>query len=162
MDILYTEKVDGFCIASGDSDFTRLATGLREAGMLVIGSGEKKTPKPFIAACDKFIYLEILKNSCKDPQLPETAKQNEEALGLLDKEIVRLVMASSNDLTDEEGYASLASPGCLLIKKKPDFDPRNYGFSKLLLFITAVGKFEIDDRETGIENVRHIYIKPVN
>jgi uncharacterized protein (TIGR00288 family) len=76
MDILYSDKVDGFCLVSSDSDFTKLATRLREAGMLVIGIGEKKTPNPFIVACDKFIYIEILKSLLKLPSIKSPTKKS--------------------------------------------------------------------------------------
>src|SRR5690606_27990437 len=133
MDILYSEKVNGFCIVSSDSDFTRLATRLREAGMTVIGFGEKKTPQPFISACDKFIYLEILKanhaesgNSAKAKVKP---KQKKVPLNRVDAETIRLITESVNDLADESGWTFLGSLGSYILKKKPDFDPRNYGFS---------------------------------
>ena len=162
MDILYSEKVNGFCIVSSDSDFTRLATRLREAGMLVIGFGEKKTPQPFISACDKFIYLEILKSSILEnnpsvqlkQKMPKTAPINK-----VDKETIRIITQSVNDLADETGWTFLASLGNNILKKKPDFDPRNYGFQKLLPLIKDTEKFEIDERETGVNNVRHIYVK---
>jgi Fe-S-cluster formation regulator IscX/YfhJ len=165
MDILYTGKVDGFCIVSSDSDFTRLATRLREAGMKVIGIGEKKTLNPFITACDKFIYIEILKagagntteNDSKEasPNLPAPNKP----LNKIDPEIIKLFMDSIADLADEDGWTSLSELGNLMLKKKPDFDSRNYGFPKMLLLIRSLNKFEIDERETGKKNVRHIYIR---
>jgi uncharacterized LabA/DUF88 family protein len=162
MDILYSEKVTGFCIVSSDSDFTRLATRLREAGMLVIGFGEKKTPKPFISACDKFIYLEILKttntNNAPVQKTTSTAKK-EEPISVVDAETIRIITESVNDLADETGWTFLGSLGNHILKKKPDFDPRNYGFQKLLPFIKSTNKFEIDERETGVNNIRHIYLK---
>ena len=166
MDILYTGKVDGFCIVSSDSDFTRLATRLREAGMKVIGIGEKKTLNPFITACDKFIYMEILK--------PEVASQAEKGnrrlssnktaspnkpLNKIDPEIIKLFTDSIVDLADENGWAFLGDLGNLLLKKKPDFDPRNYGYTKMLPLIKSMNKFEIDERETGKRNIKHIYIR---
>lgn len=163
MDILYSDKVDGFCIVSSDSDFTRLATRLRESGMLVIGFGEKKTPQPFISSCDKFIYLEILKNAAvTEPEsgdTPSTKKAKKEPLNRLDSRIVKLLTDSVNDLADENGYAFLGSLGNFILKKKPDFDPRNYGFPKLLMLIKSVGKFEIDERESGSGNNKLIYVK---
>lgn len=162
MDILYSEKVTGFCIVSSDSDFTRLATRLREAGMTVIGFGEMKTPKPFISACDKFIYLEILKSKTetKDVKKPTAKqKQKEEALSKVDKDTIKLITESVNDLADESGWTFLGSLGSFILKKKPDFDPRNFGFSKLLNLIKDIGVFEIDEREAGLNNIRHIYIR---
>lgn len=162
MDILYSGKVNGFCIVSSDSDFTRLATRLREAGMTVIGFGEKKTPQPFISACNKFIYLEILKDqsaSVKADAKPVEKMHAEAPINKLDKETIRIISESVNDLADETGWAFLGSLGSYILKKKPDFDPRNYGFSKLLLLIKTINTFEIDERSTGVGNVKHIYLK---
>ncbi|POY35873.1 Maebl [Solitalea longa] len=162
MDILYSEKVNGFCIVSSDSDFTRLATRLREAGMTVIGFGERKTPKPFIAACDKFIYLEILKTPKTETtsiaKVTEKTKK-EEPISKVDTETIRIITESVNDLADETGWAFLGSLGHYILKKKPDFDPRNYGFQKLLPLIRDINKFEIDERDSGLNNIRHIYLK---
>lgn len=165
MDILYTGKVDGFCIVSSDSDFTRLATRLREAGMTVIGIGEKKTLTPFITACDKFIYIEILK---PDAAVAETEgkkpsknskKTAKEPLSRIDPKIIKLFADSISDLADENGWASLAELGSLMLKKKADFDSRNYGYPKLLPLIKSLSRFEVDERDTGKPNVKHIYIK---
>jgi hypothetical protein len=167
MDILYTGKVDGFCIVSSDSDFTRLATRLREAGMKVIGIGEKKTLRPFITACDKFIYIEILKVNrpvthniksnatfSKKPVVAPSAPINK-----IDEELTKILMDSISDLADENGWAFLGDLGSLILKKKPDFDSRNYGFEKMLPLIKSLNKFEIDERESGKKNIRHVYIK---
>lgn len=162
MDILYSGKVSGFCIVSSDSDFTRLATRLREAGMTVIGFGEKKTPQPFISACDKFIYIEILKASTPEVVSAEkvTAKAKKvEPISKVDSETVRIITESVNDLADEAGWTFLGSLGNYILKKKPDFDPRNYGFPKLLPLIKNIKKFDIDERNTGVNNTRHIYLK---
>ena len=163
MDILYSGKVNGFCIVSSDSDFTRLATRLREAGMTVIGFGEKKTPKAFISACDKFIYIEILKTANLESnyrtKTKEKPRQKEEPLSKVDSETIRLITESVNDLADESGWAFLGSLGHYILKKKPDFDPRNYGFPKLLPLIRNVNRFHIDERESGVNNIRHIYLK---
>lgn len=162
MDILYSDKVDGFCIVSSDSDFTRLATRLREAGMKVIGIGEKKTPLPFITACDKFIYIEILKPPVaenKEQNKPAKSKQKNESLNKIDQGLVKLLTESVADLADESGWTFLGELGNFLIKKKADFDPRNYGFQKLLPLIKSTGKFIIDERETNNRSVKHIYIK---
>ncbi|MBN9292704.1 MAG: NYN domain-containing protein [Flavobacteriia bacterium] len=163
MDILYSEKVNGFCIVSSDSDFTRLATRLREAGMTVIGFGERKTPQPFISACDKFIYLEILKTAIPETKSSkkQTAKpkQKEEPISKVDAKTIKLITDSVNDLADESGWAFLGNLGSYILKKKPDFDSRNYGFPKLLPLIKNINKFEIDERETGVGNRRHIYLR---
>jgi hypothetical protein len=167
MDILYTGKVDGFCIVSSDSDFTRLATRLREAGMRVIGIGEKKTLKPFITACDKFIYLEILKAPEREPEKKSQKKQprdsskpkREEPINKIDQDLTKLLRDSISDIEDENGWAFLGELGNLLLKRKPDFDSRNYGYPKLLPLIKSLGKFEIDERETGRRNVKHVYVR---
>lgn len=166
MDILYSEKVTGFCIVSSDSDFTRLATRLREAGMRVIGFGEKKTPQPFISACDKFIYLEILKAPAEKVEKPSARAtttrraKKDEPISKVDKETIRILTESVNDLADETGWTFLAHLGNYILKKKPDFDPRNYGFQKLLPLIKDTKKFAIDERDTNNESVKHIFIKP--
>lgn len=164
MDILYSGKVNGFCIVSSDSDFTRLATRLREAGMTVIGFGEKKTPQPFISACDKFIYIEILKAPVSENTITSSSKttpkvKSEELISKVDAETIRILKESVNDLADDTGWTFLANLGNYILKKKPDFDPRNYGFSKLLPLIKDTKIFDIDERGTGVGNIRHIYIK---
>ena len=165
MDILYTGRVDGFCIVSSDSDFTRIATRLREAGMKVFGIGEKKTPLPFISACDKFIYLEILKapqETVKSPVPSKDAKtesQENEVIRSIDKGLIRLIADSINDIADEDGWAFLGNLGTLLLKKKPDFDSRNYGFVKLLPLIKSINKFQIDERKSGKANIKHVYVR---
>ena len=167
MDILYSEKVDGFCIVSSDSDFTRLATRLREAGMMVMGIGERKTPQPFITACDKFVYIEILKSEEKETESSEKSTQQNKnvpkvektPLNKIDKELINLLSQSVEDLEDETGWAFLGDLGNFLLKKKKDFDPRNYGFAKLLPLIKSTNKFVIDEREAGVNNIRHIYLK---
>ncbi|RQO69797.1 Maebl [Pedobacter sp. KBW06] len=168
MDILYTGKVDGFCIVSSDSDFTRLATRLREAGMKVIGIGEKKTLTPFITACDKFIYIEILKpkrQPSEENNTSQTATSTKtpetQPLNKVDTGIIRLFTDSITDLADEDGWAYLGDLGSLMMKKKPDFDSRNYGFSKLLPLIKSTNRFEVDERESGKANVKHIYIRKI-
>ncbi len=166
MDILYTGKVDGFCIVSSDSDFTRLATRLREAGMKVIGIGEKKTLNPFITACDKFIYIEILKSEAisliepdDNKEIKNTKSPAKKPLSNIDPKIIKLFTDSITDLADENGWAFLGELGNLMLKKKPDFDPRNYGFPKMLPLIKSINKFEIDERDTGKGNIKHIYIR---
>ncbi|NEU08766.1 NYN domain-containing protein [Flavihumibacter sp. R14] len=167
MDILYTGKVDGFCIVSSDSDFTRLATRLREAGMKVIGIGEKKTLNPFITACDKFIYIEILKQEKGEQAEEEADKKAPNSkrvpaaapLNKIDPQIIRLVSDSITDLADEDGWAFLGELGNLMLKKRPDFDPRNYGFPKMLPLIRNMNRFEIDERDSGKQNIKHIYIR---
>ena len=189
MDILYTGQVNGFCLVSSDSDFTRLAMRLREAGMRVLGMGEKKTPTPFIAACDRFIYLEILnaeKEEQKEEQREEnknegrsarrrsrptaaavdnTASESGEAerakIGRVDASLIKLIASSVDDIADENGWAFLGDVGNLIQKKQPSFDSRNYGYRKLTQLIQATGKFEIDQRETANTHIKHVYIRQI-
>ncbi|WP_026916287.1 NYN domain-containing protein [Christiangramia portivictoriae] len=161
MDILYSNKVDGFCLVSSDSDFTRLATRLREASMKVIGIGEKKTPDPFIVACDKFIYIEILKNNAKDNE-NDKAKSKENKKQNVDKitpKVVRLISQTISDVADEDGWAFLGDVGSLLQKKQPNFDSRNYGFQKLTPMIDSIEKFEIESRENSNSRFKLIYVR---
>lgn len=164
MDILYSGKVNGFCIVSSDSDFTRLAIRLRESGMKVIGIGEKKTPNPFIVACDKFIYLEILnplyQEAESEPEKTDKEAPVRKSLHSVDKETIKLISASITDLADEGGWAFLGDVGNLINKKRPEFDPRNYGFLKLTPMLKALTRnFEIDERKTDNSNIKHVYIR---
>ncbi|MBO4805201.1 MAG: NYN domain-containing protein [Paludibacteraceae bacterium] len=162
MDILHSQKVDGFCLASSDSDFTRLATRLRESGMFVLGIGEKKTPKPFIVACDKFTYIEVIRPGNAEAGTPnksaDQAKQKGEPLAV-GSDIVKLLKNTIDDLADDNGWASLAEVGSMINKIRPDFDPRIYGFWKLTPLIKSLPHFEIDERETEYSKVRHIYVR---
>jgi uncharacterized protein (TIGR00288 family) len=157
MDILYGGKVDGFCLVSSDSDFTKLATRLREAGKLVLGIGEKKTPSPFIVACDKFIYIEILKNDIDEKESPKKDKKS--GVDQISPKEIELIKSSIRDLSDEEGWAFLGDVGALIQKKQPNFDSRNYGFEKLTPLIKSTGQFEIESRETTKGKYRLIYVK---
>jgi len=159
MDILYSEKVNGFCIVSSDSDFTRLATRLREAGMQVIGIGEKKTPNPFIVACDKFIYIEILKTKTKEKESEDEKEVDKETYDTITSKEIKLIATTINDLSDDEGWAFLGDVGSLLQKKQPNFDPRNYGFQKLTPLIKSTGKFEIEQRESQKSRYKLIFVK---
>lgn len=159
MDILYTGRVDGFCIVSSDSDFTRLATRLREAGMKVIGIGEKKTPDPFITACDKFIYIEILSAEDASTPDPRTRRTKKDSLQKLDRRVINLIKSSINDVADESGWAFLGEVGTLILKKQPNFDARNYGFKKLLQLMKSVDDIEVDERQSESGGTRHVYVK---
>jgi len=224
MDILYSGRVDGFCIVSSDSDFTRLAIRLREAGMKVIGIGERKTLTALISACDKFIYLEILRkppeeipaaipapkpkkgrnksrtiekaiaqitpdinapaeNAPVEKALTDTYPENalvknvvaakdtssENAaddsvpvgatIKTIDNDVIKLIAGSISDVADEVGWAFLGDLGNQLLKKQPDFDPRNYGFKKLVPFIKSLNQFEIDERETGKGRIKHVFVR---
>ncbi len=164
MDILYSEKVDGFCIVSSDSDFTRLATRLREAGMNVIGIGERKTPEPFIVACDRFIYVEILAQNSEE--VAEKAKSGKERSGTnvekISPKLVKLLSTTISDLADDDGWAFLGDVGSLLQKKQPNFDSRNYGFQRLTPLIKAIDKFEIEERDNIKGRFRLIYVRNKN
>lgn len=157
MDILYSGKVNGFCLVSSDSDFTKLATRLREAGMVVLGMGEKKTPNPFIVACDKFIYLEIL-----EQESDEETKEKKSPRPQVDKvnpKVIRLISTTISDLGDEDGWAFLGDVGNLLQKKQPNFDARNYGFQKLTPLIRSINKFEVEERENQKGRFKLIYVR---
>ena len=161
MDILYSKEVDGFCIASSDSDFTKLAMRLREAGKLVIGIGEKKTPEPFIVACDRFIYLEILnkveeKNSGKSTS---AKKKKDETIDKVNKKLLNTLRTTVDDIAEEDGWAYLGDVGNLLQKKQPNFDSRNYGFQKLTKLIDSTEQFEIEKRENNKGHLKLIYVK---
>lgn len=155
MDILYSGKADGFCIVSSDSDFTRLAIRLREAGKKVIGIGEKKTPNPFIVACEKFIYIEII-----NAPFDKKVAAHESEMDNIEKEgLIRIISSAIDDLADDNGWAFLGEVGNLLLKKQPDFDPRNYGFLKLTPLINSLGTFEIDERGASKKHIKLIYIR---
>ncbi len=161
MDILYSGRVDGFCLVSSDSDFTRLATRLREAGMNVIGIGEKKTPDPFIVACDKFIYLEILKSSTDDNESEQTKSKTrpKTEFDKITPKVIKLISTTISDLADDDGWAFLGDVGSLLQKKQPNFDSRNYGFQKLTPLISSLKKYEIEQRESPKGRFKLIYVR---
>ncbi len=162
MDILYTGNAEGFCIVSSDSDFTRLATRLREAGMMVVGMGEQKTPKPFIAACSKFKYLDVLSNPEPTvepaPQGGAAKKRTTKAERKTDdiKSEIRTIVEENSD---EDGWAHLGMLGTMLLKRSPDFDVRNYGYSKLTKLINALGDFEIRGVQSGDSGAKVVYIR---
>ena len=160
MDILYSAKVDGFCLVSSDSDFTRLATRLREAGMNVIGIGEKKTPEPFIVACDRFIYIEILKKESKESSSSKEKEPKKNEHDKITGKVVKLIASTISDVADDDGWAFLGDVGSLLQKKQPNFDSRNYGFQKLTPMIHSIDKFEIESRENqGRGKYKLIYVR---
>jgi uncharacterized protein (TIGR00288 family) len=163
MDILYSGKVDGFCLVSSDSDFTRLATRLREAGMHVIGIGERKTPEPFIVACDRFIYVEILKPKIEKiiekGKVSKAKKEERDEFEVVTAKVRRLIESTISDVGDDDGWAFLGDVGSLLQKKQPNFDARNYGFQKLTPLIKSIKAIEIDERESGRSRSRLIYVR---
>lgn len=145
MDLLYTERFDGFCLVSSDSDFTRLAARIREAGLLVYAFGEKKTPKAFVAACDKFIFTEILGAQEK----PEAAAQKQTAKQLKgNTKLAGLLRSAVDAASDDSGWAHLGAVGSNIAKQAPEFDPRNYGYQKLGDLVAATELFEIDKKST--------------
>jgi uncharacterized LabA/DUF88 family protein len=163
MDLLYSSRYDGFCLVSSDSDFTRLAARIREAGLVVYGLGEEKTPKPFVAACDKFIYTENLvhldelvphADSIVLPGKSSSAKQaqNDHHLAI---QLRTTVEAASND----DGWARLSDVGQLLTKRNPDFDSRSYGYHKLSDLITASSLFETSRRSPQKSLSTEIYVR---
>ena len=165
MDLLYTKTFDGFCIVSSDSDFTRLASRIREAGLTVYGFGEKKTPKPFISACDKFIYTEILKFQDEDdddeaPGKPQpTARLNTKALKG-DTTLVNLLRNAVSSTMDDAGWSYLGAVGQHISNHAPEFDPRNYGYSKLKDIIKQIQLFDIDERQLEkAPQIKQIYVR---
>ena len=159
MDILYTEKVNGFCLVSSDSDFTKLATRLREAGMQVIGIGERKTPNPFIVACDKFIYIEIIRKQTEKKESVNPKENTKDSIDKITPKVIKLVSTTISDLSDEDGWAFLGDVGSLLLKKQPNFDSRNYGFEKLTPLIKSIGKFELEQRENPKSKNKLVFVK---
>lgn len=157
MDILYSDKADGFCLVSSDSDFTKLATRLREAGKTVYGIGEKKTPSPFIVACDKFIYLEIL--DVHESSETSSSKTKKTSLEKVTPELIRLLKNTVSDAADDDGWAFLGDVGSLILKKQPNFDPRNFGFEKLTPLFKSLDQFEIEMREQGNKRFKLIYVR---
>ena len=166
MDILHSDKVDGFCIISSDSDFTRLATRLRESSKLVIGMGERKTPRPFIVSCDKFIYIENLGSDDDDTANRRDNEESEKKPAPVKEKIsyslIKLLRHTIYDLTDDNDWVSMAEVGSLILKKRPDFDPRNYGFPRLTPLIEACPKyFEVEKRKAEVGHGKHVYVRLV-
>jgi len=180
MDLLYSDKLDGFCIVSSDSDFTRLAIRLRESGMKVIGIGEKKTPSAFIAACDRFVFIEVLDGAIKKTRKtnaqiktpkPTVAPVSEskkviekiiekETPNKIDNKTIELIEDTLDAIGDEDGWAFLGDVGNLIVKKKPEFDPRNYGFSKLTPMLKSLTDIlEIDERESDKKGIKHVFVR---
>jgi len=164
MDLLYTGKFDGFCIVSSDSDFTRLAQRIRESGLSVYGFGERKTPKPFVQACDKFVYTEILrKTRLTGEQSLEPSKEERAGKSLKqlkgDKVVLNLLRSAVEGCSNDDGWANLADVGGNIVNQSPDFDPRNYGFKKLRDLVEATALFEIKEKQVGDSPAKVIYVK---
>ncbi len=156
MDLLYSGKFDGFCIVSSDSDFTKLASRIREAGLFVYGFGEKKTPKAFVSACDKFIFTEVLRS--KDDH-SEKIRRKATAELTKDTKLVNLLRNAVEASSDDSGWAPLASVGSNIAKQAPEFDPRNYGYKKLGELASATRLFQIEGRPVGDGPSKAIYLK---
>lgn len=156
MDLLYSERLQAFCLVSSDSDFTRLATRLRESGMTVYGVGEQKTPRAFVSACDRFIYSEILSDDSDDADADEGSdsertkpvpKKSTKELRQ-DTRLVQLLRNAASSAADDDGWANLSVVGTYIANLSADFDPRNYGYAKLSLLINATQLFETLERKT--------------
>jgi uncharacterized LabA/DUF88 family protein len=158
MDLLYSEKLDGFCIVSSDSDFTRLAARIRESGRTVYGFGEKKTPRAFVTVCDKFIYTEILKDVQEDEDdARPAARVRKDFKG--DRRLLKLLRDTVDDLADESGWAYLGGVGQKITLRSSEFDPRNYGFKKLADLFRAIPQFETEERPQENGTGRQVYIR---
>jgi uncharacterized LabA/DUF88 family protein len=154
MDLLYSGRFDGFCIVSSDSDFTRLAARLRESGLTVYGFGERKTPKPFVAACDKFIYIENLRfaddGATAGPEAKPARRAPATAAELkADTALVNLLRNAVEAASEDDGWAPLASIGSIITNQRPDFDSRSYGYPKLSDLLKATSVFTIERRSPG-------------
>lgn len=156
MDLLYTSKFDGFCIVSSDSDFTKLASRIREAGLFVYGFGERKTPKAFVSACDKFIFTEVLRIKDDDSEIISRKTTSELKQ---DTKLVNLLRNSVEASSDDSDWAHLASVGSNIAKQAPEFDPRNYGYKKLGELVVATKLFQIEERSAGDGHSTAVYLK---
>ena len=156
MDLLYTGKFDGFCIVSSDSDFTKLASRIREAGLFVYGFGEGKTPEAFVSACDKFIFTEVLRSS---DDISEKIKRKTTNELKSDTKLVSLLRNAVEASSDDSGWAHLASVGSNIAKQAPEFDPRNYGYKKLGELAAATKLFRMEHRAIGDGTSRAIYLQ---
>jgi uncharacterized LabA/DUF88 family protein len=145
MDLLYSRNFDGFCIVSSDSDFTRLASRLRESGMTVYGFGEQKTPEPFVAACDKFVFTEVLREGAGGDSTTRKSGKDLQR----DTKLVNLLRAALDGAADDTGWAGLGAVGSAIAKRSPEFDSRNYGYTKLSGLLKAIQLFEIEERQVG-------------
>ncbi|MGA9572397.1 MAG: NYN domain-containing protein, partial [Lysobacterales bacterium] len=156
MDLLYTGKFDGFCLVSSDSDFTRLASRIRESGLLVYGFGEQKTPSAFTSACDKFIYTEVL--HAKTDESKAIARKTTAELKQ-DSKLVNLLRNAVEASSDDTGWAALGAVGNNIAKQSPEFDARNYGYGKLSALIVATDLFEVQEKEQGANDHKIFYVR---
>jgi uncharacterized LabA/DUF88 family protein len=156
MDLLYTGNFNGFCIVSSDSDFTKLASRIRESGLLVYGFGEQKTPSAFVSACDKFIYTEVLR--AKTDESKAIVKKSSNELKQ-DTKLVSLLRNAVEASSDDSGWAHLAPVGSNIAKQSPDFDPRNYGYAKLGELVSATKLFDVEERQIGDTKSKALYVR---
>jgi hypothetical protein len=156
MDLLHSRRLDGFCIVSSDSDFTGLARRIREDGLLVVGFGERKTPRPFVAACDRFVHTELL-----GPEAPgrEAAGQKPAADPAADTRLVGLIRGAVEAASDDTGWASLGAVGRNIASQSPEFDARTYGYPKLSELVAALPLFEMEERRQGEGPSKALYIR---
>ncbi len=148
MDLLYTGNLDGFCLVTSDSDFTKLASRLRESGKAVYGFGEPKTPKSLVAACDRFVYLDVLRSAQKSEQPSEARSESAPARRSgaelrQDAKLVKLLREGIDVASDDDGWAHLGQVGTYVAKQAPDFDSRNWGYAKLVDLVAAIELFEV-------------------
>jgi len=156
MDLLYTKNFNGFCIVSSDSDFTKLASRIRESGLLVYGFGERKTPSAFVSACDKFIYTEVLRAKTEESEV--IVKKTSSELKQ-DTKLVNLLRNAVESSSDESGWAHLGTVGSNVAKQSSEFDPRNYGYAKLGELVSATNLFNIEERQVGSTNSKALYVR---
>lgn len=156
MDLLYSNNFDGFCIVSSDSDFTRLASRIREAGLVVYGFGENKTPVPFVSACDKFIYTEVLRAKTDDTASIKKAPTSKLKQ---DTRLINLIRGAIDASSDDDGWAQLGTVGSNIAKQTPEFDARNYGYSKLRELVKAIQLFDMKEQSSGEGLPKSIYIR---
>jgi uncharacterized LabA/DUF88 family protein len=163
MDLLYSGRFDGFCIVSSDSDFTRLAQRIRESGLTVYGFGERKTPQPFVKACDRFIYIEnlIYPEAVTEPAGPVSSPAPRTSAPRLkrDAALVSLLRNAVEAASDDDGWASLGSVGNIITKQRPDFDSRTYGYAKLSDLMNATTLFELERRSPGDGKPADLYAR---
>ncbi|KAK4160530.1 NYN domain-containing protein [Cladorrhinum sp. PSN259] len=156
MDLLYSNKYDGFCLISSDSDFTRLAVRIREAGLPVHGFGNRTTPAPFVVSCNRFVYVENL--AINEEHGTEASPQKQYAAALTDVTLTNQLETAIEAASEDDGWAMLADVGSLIMKRHPDFDPRSYGHSKLSSLVAAISIFEVTRRSPGKSKADVVYL----
>ena len=168
MDLLYSGNLDGFCIVSSDSDFTRLAARLREAGKLVIGMGESKALGPFVKACDQFKYLDLILDhgeADSAPVVPAAEAGARAAAGddtAINRESIgRIIDGMIDEMDDGTGWVRTSRVGDQLIKRYPDFDVRNFGSKSLNKFLASLPELEVEERILANGNpIQFVHMRP--